>query len=164
MLLISGCGKKAEIKYTVDELLRTPYNAECTAKIFTNKTQSEYSYGCQHFADGTYTIDYGNMKISVTDSGAVLSGNGMKINTGIEEGMMPLVPTYFFENYLAEGKAEEVEDGYILSCDISEKNPYRASAEMTTDKNLVPVNMRIKDKDGKTVIDIDITKFTRKAE
>lgn len=164
MIILTGCGKNSEVRYTVDELLRTPYTAECTAKISTNKTISEYSYQCQRFEDGIYALDYGDMKITVDGSGAVLSGYGMEKRTGLAEGTMPLVPTYFFENYLADGEVEEIDDGYILFCDIHDSNPYRAKAEMKTDKNFVPTNMHIKDKDGNAVIDIEITDFDRKAE
>ncbi|MBR2476512.1 MAG: hypothetical protein IKB50_00070 [Clostridia bacterium] len=163
-IILTGCGKNAEVRYTVDELLRTPYKAECTARISTNKTVNEFTYSCQRFEDGTYTVDYGDMKITVDSSGAVLSGYGMEKNTGLAEGVLPLLPTYFFENYLADGKVKETDEGYILSCDIQGDNPYRVKGEMTTDKNLIPTVMRIADKDGRTTIDVEITDFHRKAE
>ena len=164
MLILTGCGKKAEIKFTVDELLRTPYTAECTAKIFTNKTENEYSYICEYSEDGTYSVDYGDMKISVSKDGTILSGCGAEKKTGLAEGEFPLTPTYFFEKYLLDGKVRENNEGYVLSCSITDDNPYRAKAEMKTDKNFVPVNMQIKDKKGNIVIDIEITDFKRKAE
>ncbi len=163
MTLLAGCGtNEISLEEKIDKILSSPYTAECVAEITSNKTENEYTYYCERLEDGTYTVDYGDMKLSVSTDGAVISQGGIDITSTTTDGELALLPSYFFSEYLKSGQLSPNDDGYLMGCDISGDNSYRHTAEMEFDENLVPEKMCIKDKNGNEIIKVNVISFTNR--
>lgn len=161
--LLAGCGtNEINLEDKIDKTLSSPYIAECVAEITSNKTENKYTYSCERLEDGTYTVDHGGIKLSVGTDGAVISQGGIDITSSTSEGELPLLPSYFFSEYLKGGQISPNDGGYLMECDISGDNPYRHTAEMEFDENLVPGKMCIKDKSGNEIIKVNVISFTNR--
>ncbi len=159
--LFTGCSTDdMSIDDKIDAMFKGPYTAECTAKVKSNKTENEYTYTCKRLDDGTYIVDYGDIVLTVGENSSILSGINGDITASTTDSELSLIPTYFFEAYLKGGKLVS-DDGYILMCDISADTPYRATAVMELNEELVPQKMCIEDIEGNDIIEININKFLR---
>lgn len=161
--LLAGCGTNdnpVTVEDRIEEMLFDAYTCDCTATIVSDKTENKYTYSCNRMANGTYTVDYGDMTIAVDEYNAVISKDGNEIKTDISDNELALIPTYFFDEYLKSGKLIKNDNGYILESEISDDNPYRHTALMMLDENLVPHSMHIMDKNGNDVIGVEILEFS----
>lgn len=161
--LLAGCGTNDNMSTEdkIEAMLTGAYTAECTAKVKSNKTENEYVYTCRRLDDGTYIVDYGNIVLTVGAESAVISGDAGDITTNAADSELSLIPTYFFNAYLKGGSILSDNGGYVLTCDISNRTPYRATAEMELDENLVPQKMSIEDLNGDDILEVEIKKFSR---
>lgn len=162
--LLTGCGAKENPDSTQEKIttiFSTPYKAECIATVKSDKTENTYSYTSESNSDGTWSLDYGDFRLSTDFENATAERGGEKITSRAAEGELVLSPSYFFKNYLSGGDIENTDDGYMLTCNIKENKFNRCTAEMEIAENFVPRRMSIKDKDGKQIINIEIVKFSR---
>ncbi len=160
--LATGCTAKDDtlsVEERLNRLFQSPYEAQCSAVVKSNKTENTYKYTCSKTADGLQKLNFGDMLITVSPDGGSVESNGENIRTASMEGETRLSPDYFFVNYQNKGKIDETPDGYKLECDASGDNPYRYKLVMETDKKLVPKKMFVEDKDGQIRVEIKIEKF-----
>lgn len=162
--LLAGCSTEdnpATLEDKLDEMIFGEYTADCTATVISDKTCNTYVYSCNRSKDGTYTVDYGDMTVMVDNYDAVISKDGNEIKAEISDNELAMLPTYFFNEYLSDGKLIQDDNGYTMESHISGDNPYRHTASMKLDKNLIPHTMSIMDINGNNVINVEISNFSQ---
>lgn len=162
--LLAGCNtneNSASVEDKIEKIFSAPYTADCTARVVSDKTENKYTYSCKRLEDGSYTVNYDDMTVFVDGVDAVISKDGNEIKTKISDSGLALIPTYFFDEYLSDGRLTQNDSGYVLESDISGDNPYRHTVAMLLDKKLVPKRMYVKDGNENNVIEVEIIKFSK---
>ena len=162
--LLSGCGTNDNgfsARQKAEQVFASPYIAECSAKILSNKTENEYLYTCEKTADGDTVLDYVSIRLTLSGDSAVIENGADNIQTAVTDNELWLVPESYFNAYLKDGIFTETEDGYQCKAD-ADINIYRKKIEIELDKKCIPVKMTLSNENGEETIEINVKKFIQK--
>lgn len=161
--LVPGCGTtdKHSPEKEIQRLCTSPYTAQCTATVKSNKTENLYKYTCCLSKDGEQRINYGDTVFVISQNGAYIERDGSRIETSVNEQIFVMDLSWFFEIYSKSGTLSREGDMYVLQCAVPGESDYLSRGEMELDKNCIPKRMIVKNSDGEEAVTVEIEKFTR---
>ncbi len=160
--LIPGCGTtdKHSPEKDIQSLCTSPYTAQCTATVKSNKTENLYKYTCCRSNDGEQRINYGDTVFVISHNGAYIERDGSRIETSVNEQVFVMDLNWFFESYSKNGTLSREGDIYVLQCTVPGESDYLSRGVMELDKNCIPKRMIVKNSDGEEAVIVEIEKFT----
>ncbi len=167
MTALCGCsGTEERLGNTAEDIRAAyarPYRAECAAAVKSNKGENAYTFTLDWKAADTYQLQFDGMTVAVGGGRSTVSGGNGVIDAGTVEGILPLLPGAFLQQFFAQPQQEVAEqDGLlVLEAPMEAPNPYRAAMRLYLNSGrLTPVKLTVLDGQGTERIQVDFLDFT----